>query len=180
MKMFKNAVAVVVVASGLYSVAAIAGPSHTEWDFDAGTQDVKWRLVQPGSVDFTVTTSNLVSIDDQTGQVNGTAGIGTWKNNAGAVTFMVGSYVPIDKRAAFIAADWSQSDEVMEVTMRDSAGNVVCAFDGINECLLPAHSSGTFSGLIRYDRKSGGYLPDIAMVVNTRFSADVRITHFFE
>lgn len=95
MKMQKTARAVLMLAAGLTSGAALAGQSVTWGPSDSGTaKDVNWEALHPSNLSFTMTTDNIESIDG-TGKINNTGNsvVGSWKNPGSAsVAFEVETF----------------------------------------------------------------------------------------
>lgn len=79
MKMQKTAMAVLILAMGLTSGAALAGQTVT-WTNPAGvSQNVIWTVKKPVDISFTVTSTDIQNLDPMVGVITNA---GTYKNGS--------------------------------------------------------------------------------------------------
>ena len=179
MKQFKNAIAVAIAAAGLYSVSAMAGTAVHWADSDAGSsKDVKWQVVQPSRLDFTITTIDVHSIDSN-GVVNGDGTgsqgrVGSWSNNGQSATVQTSDLYETDK--SWAAGDVGSEVMLWAMCINGDCGNRV-RLDGKGQA--SAGASGTIYGYI-YPKRGDGQksITDIKSVKSSKFTSNITVTMY--
>ncbi|MBC6559042.1 hypothetical protein GW721_24345, partial [Citrobacter braakii] len=174
MKQFKNAVAVAIAAAGLYSVSAMAGTAVHWAGSDAGSaKDVKWQVVQPSRLDFTVNTADITSVGDR-GEVNGgsptTPGnAGEWVNDGDAVYVLARHNQTMAPTGSYSIAYGDNDNERLEYRLRSPDGKDDMFIDG--KVAWPAHVHGEIDGVLK-KLMGGDWMPvaAVGMLTSTHFT----------
>ena len=175
MKQFKNAVAVAIAAAGLYSVSAMAGQA-VRWDSaDAGqAKDVKWNIVQPSVLDFTITTTDITG-SNVTGEVEN---IGSIKNaGTGNAQFRAEKSTP---QRGMWRADGDAEGEYLRFDVRGISTIPVGKCDPTTVprgyCDFKPGSTGTVYGNV--SKPNGDIVKTVSDIKSSRFVANITVTSY--
>lgn len=186
MKQFKNTLAVAIAVAGLYGVPAMAGTAvHWAGSDAGGTKDVKWKVVQPSTLDFTVTPAQVTSVE-RDGGVNGSlsglgGNAGAWRNDGDAVTVKASGVDAGGHNAIARGDSPKEHPEQMFYWFQADVGSVGPAFDLTGDESWPSHSYGKIYAVMQWqDVKSGNWSPvtDIRAVRSTRFTDTLTVTKY--
>lgn len=186
MKQFKNTLAVAIAVAGLYGVPAMAGTAvHWAGSDAGGTKDVKWKVVQPSTLDFTVTPAQVTFVAND-GTVNapaasGEAGAGSWRNDGDMVTVKASSAAS-DAYQGTARGDAPMAyPEHLTYSFTTDIGGAKTWLYINGDRPWPGHSYGVIRGYIySQDVKSGAWSPvrDIRYVKSTRFTDTLTVTKY--
>lgn len=182
MKMQKTAMAVLMLAAGLTSGAALAGQTVTWGPSDSGTaKDVIWEVLRPSKLSFTMTPVDITAMDAQ-GKINTNGDAGTWANSGPTPAWM--TLKAADK---FTASATSQkviqakgtdagNNEFLLVTLNDGTKDLdlTDAYDVKKGHHFDASTSGKMTGKL-VDAK-GAALTDWNKVSSSKFVASITVS----
>ena len=187
MKQFKNTLAVAIAVAGLYGVPAMAGTAvHWAGSDAGGTKDVKWKVVQPSTLDFTVTPAQVTFVANDGGvnapSSSGEPKAGTWRNDGDMVTVKSGTPLYNDLSVGLASGDAPrpQIERLAYSFVADSKYHVSSLLVR-GDTPWPGHISGSIKGNIQYYRVDTGDwmpVPDISHVKSTRFTDTLTVTKY--
>ncbi|MBC6559041.1 hypothetical protein GW721_24340, partial [Citrobacter braakii] len=178
MKQFKNAVAVAIAAAGIYSVSAMAGTAVHWAGSDAGSaKDVKWQVVQPSRLDFTLNTVDITSVSANGGansnNVDDPGSVGDW-TNAGDAIYVYTADNHTDGNGSYSNAKGDVGNEELTIRFKDPDGtahtkNGDMPIDG--KTVWNAGLRGNIEGRVYVNTGSGwGLVSSMSEIQSTRFT----------
>ena len=181
MKMQKTAMAVLMLAAGLTSGAALAGQTVTWTKADSGAaKDVIWEVLRPSELNFTMTPVDITAMDTQ-GKINTDGNAGTWSNSGKTPAWMTlkaaTDFTASATNLNVIQAKGTTANEYLLVTLIDNGKTVLDLTDAYD--LKKAHhfgagTSGKMTGTL-VDAK-GVALTDWTKVSSSKFTASITVS----